>query len=90
MQPNAVSDTWDASSVSETLDGGIRYITLSLSVLISLSLSLSRPSPSPSLSVFPRPSLPLKHHTPHQEYTLAHVKSLYDISGSDPQTSVVL
>jgi hypothetical protein len=24
MQPNAVSETWDASSVSETLDGGIR------------------------------------------------------------------
>ena len=24
MQPNAVSETWDASSVSETLDGGVR------------------------------------------------------------------
>ena len=37
MQPNAVSETWNASSVSETLDGGIRWPILSL------------PPPPPSL-----------------------------------------
>ena len=46
MQPNAVSETWDASSVSETLDGGVRWLNL------SLSLSLSPPTHPPSITKY--------------------------------------